>query len=58
MVTPWNEGKKMNLWCLFSYIGFVSFAWHLFALNVAFLRVCVTVNMDKVRVRKWDSDNI
>jgi len=48
----------MNLWCLFSYIGFVSFAGHLFALNVAFLRVSVTVNMDKVRVRKWDSDNI
>jgi len=58
MFTPWNEGKKMNLWCLFSYIGFVSFAGHLFALNVAFLRVSVTVNMDKVRVRKWDSDNI
>lgn len=58
MFTPWNEGKKINLWCFFSYIGFVSFAWHLFALNVAFLRVCVTVNMDKVRVRKWDSDNI
>lgn len=58
MVTPWNEGKKMNLQCFFSYIGFVSFAWHLFALNVAFLRVYVMVNMDKVRVGKWDSDNI
>lgn len=48
----------MNLRCFFSYIGFVSFAWHLFALNVAFLRVCVMVNIDKVRVGKWDSDNI
>lgn len=48
----------MNLWCFLSYIGFVSFDWHLFALNVAFLTVCVMVNMDNVRVGKWDSDNI